>query len=125
MARVRVLVVDDESGLLLLLRRYLERLGYDVDTASSAEEALKLFEADPNRYGCIVTDLILPVMGGEEFLDRVRALRPGLPGLISSGYPYEPKTSDTGFLQKPYLPAMLAQELERIMRPGRSAAGSA
>ena len=123
MAHVRVLVVDDESGLLLLLRRYLERLGYDVDTASSAEEALRMFEADLDRYGCIVTDLILPIMGGEEFLDRVRALRPGLPALISSGYPYEPKTPDTGFLQKPYLPAMLTEELERIMRRGRSAAG--
>ncbi len=124
MARIRVLVVDDESGLLLLLRRYLERLGYDVDAAHSAEEALALFETNPDRYGCVVTDLILPVMGGEEFLKRVRALRPGMPALISSGYPYEPQTPTTGFLQKPYLPAMLAQELERIMRPGRTAAGS-
>lgn len=124
MSRVPILIVDDESGLLLLLRRYLERLGYDVDAADTAEEALALFESNPDRHACVLTDLTLPGMGGEELVERLRAIRPGLPALISSGYPYDPRSAATGFLQKPYLPAMLAEAIERILRPSRASGSS-
>lgn len=122
MSGTRILIVDDEAPLLNLLQRYLARLGYDTDTASSAEEALDRFSASPERYGCVLTDLKLPAMGGEELLERMRALRPGLPALISSGYPYQPRSASTAFIQKPYLPAMLAGELERMLRKGAKSA---
>jgi DNA-binding NtrC family response regulator len=113
---VRLLIVDDEAALLNLLQRYLARLGYEVESAGDAEEALARFTADPARYACVVTDLKLPGMDGEELVERMRELRPGLPALISSGYPYQPRSPSTGFLQKPYLPAMLVGELERILK---------
>jgi DNA-binding NtrC family response regulator len=113
---VRLLIVDDEASLLSLLQRYLSRLGYEVESASNAEDALARFAADPARYACVLTDLRLPGMGGEELVERMRELRPGLPALISSGYPYQPRSPATGFVQKPYLPAMLAGELERILK---------
>ncbi len=111
-----VLVVDDEATLLSLLQRYLARLGYEVESAGNAEDALALFEKDPTRFACVLTDLKLPGMGGEELVERMRELRPGLPAVISSGYPYQPRSTATGFVQKPYLPAMLAGELERILK---------
>jgi DNA-binding NtrC family response regulator len=113
---IRLLIVDDEAALLDLLQRYLTRLGYEVDMAANAEDALASFASNPERYACVLTDLKLPGMGGEELLARMRALRPGLPALICSGYPYEPRTPATGFLQKPYLPGMLAEELRRILK---------
>lgn len=116
MSGVRLLVVDDEAALLGLLQRYLARLGYEVDAASSAEEALACFAPAPEKYACVLTDLKLPGMGGEELVERLRGLRPGLPALISSGLPYEPRSPATGFVQKPYLPAMLAEELERLLK---------
>src|ERR1700733_12152772 len=116
MGAIRLLIVDDEAALLNLLQRYLTRLGYEVDIAANAEDALASFASDPERYDCVLTDLKLPGMGGEELLARMRALRPGLPALICSGYPYQPRTAGTGFLQKPYLPRMLAEELERILK---------
>ncbi len=112
----RILIVDDEASLLSLLQRYLERLGYEVETAANAEDALARFASGPERYACVLTDLNLPTMGGEEMLELMRAIRPGLPALISSGLPYEPRSAGTGFLQKPYLPVMLIEELERILR---------
>jgi DNA-binding response OmpR family regulator len=112
---MRILIVDDEPSLLGLLRRYLERLGYDVDVAETSEAALAHFTSDPGKYGCVLTDLKLPGMSGEEMLERMRALRPGLKALISSGRPYQPTLPGTGFLQKPYLPAMLAEELQRLL----------
>jgi CheY-like chemotaxis protein len=112
----RLLIVDDEAPLLSLLQRYLTRLGYEADAASSAEEALARFSEAPEKYDCVLTDLKLPGMGGEELVERLRALRPDLPALISSGLPFEPRSAATGFVQKPYLPAMLAEELERLLR---------
>jgi DNA-binding response OmpR family regulator len=114
-APIRLLIVDDEPSLLDLLRRYLERLGFAVDVASTPEAALEQFEADSTKYDCVVTDLKLPGMSGEDMLERMRSLRPGLRALISSGSPHQPLSRGTAFLQKPYLPAMLAEELERIL----------
>src|SRR5579884_2175436 len=111
MEAARLLIVDDETALLDLLKRYLERLGYAVDLARSAEDALVCFERDPARFACVLTDLSLPGLDGEQLIERMRAANPGLPALISSGYPYQPRSAATAFLQKPYLPNMLAEAL--------------
>jgi CheY-like chemotaxis protein len=124
MGAIRLLVVDDEGPLLSLLKRYLERLGYEVDLADTAEAALEMFEIDPRRYVCVLTDLTLPKMNGEELIDRLREHNPQLPALISSGYPYEVKPGKskarTGFLQKPYVPQMLVEALIGLLgrKPG-------
>ena len=117
---LRLLIVDDETSLLNLLDRYLRRLGYQVETAGSAEEALARFSESPASYDCLLTDLTLPGMSGDALIEQVRQIRPGLPALISSGYPYEPRPgAPTVFLQKPYLPAMLAEQLEKLLRKKR------
>src|SRR5579884_4190630 len=123
MEAARLLIVDDETALLELLKRYLERLGYTVDLASSAEDALARFERDPGGFACVLTDLALPGLDGEQLIERMRAAHPGLPALISSGYPYQPRTPRTGFLQKPYLPKMLAEALEGLLGPRAGASG--
>lgn len=115
MSALRLLIVDDEPNLLNLLSRYLGRLGYEVETCGSAEAALALFEAGPDRYALAITDLSLPTMNGEEFIERIRLLRPRLPAIITSGYPYQPRAG-TGFLQKPFLPQMLADEIEKALK---------
>ena len=112
----RVLLIDDEAPLLELLKKYLERLGHEVDSAASGEKALELFCADPKRYGLVLTDLTLPGMNGERTLAEMRRHRPRLKAIISSGYPYEPKSKDTVFLQKPFLPKMLAEEIEKLLK---------
>jgi len=121
MGGVRLLIVDDEPALLGLLQRYLERSGYTVDVADTPQAALALFESAPQEYACILTDLTLPGMTGEEMLEQMRALRPELPALICSGHPYQPHLPGIAFLQKPYLPAMLAEALGEVLR-GKSKA---
>ena len=112
----RLLIVDDELALLDLLKRYLERQGYQVDLASTAEDALECFESDPARFACVLADLSLPGMNGEDLVERMRSINPSLPALISSGYPYQPRTPHTAFLQKPYLPQALREALKGILR---------
>ncbi len=116
MGAARILLVDDEAPLLDLLKRYLERLGYEVEACLTPADALKCFEADPSRYSLVLTDLTLPGMSGDEMITRMRAIAPKVRVIVSSGYPYEPKGKRTGFLQKPFLPKMLAEMIEQMLK---------
>jgi len=111
-----LLIVDDEPKLLDLLSRYLGRLGYQVETCSDAESALARFQAEPDRFSLAVTDLSLPSMNGEDLIERMRQLRPGLPAIITSGYAYVPRASGVGFLQKPFFPQTLAEAVEKALK---------
>jgi DNA-binding NtrC family response regulator len=112
----RLLIVDDEPALLDLLKRYLERAGYQVETAGDSASALAAFQADPARYDMVITDLTLKGLGGEDLLERMREQNPGLRGLITSGYPHEPRIAGVGFLQKPFLPKMLVEAVEQALK---------
>ena len=126
----RVLVVDDEPGLLRVLQRYLTRLGYDVVTASSAEEALEAFRQSPASFSAIVTDLALPRMSGEELLRRVFELHPSARALICSGNPADLSMfpdhvrGRIGFLQKPFPPRMLADAMKKLEQEPEPAGGA-
>ena len=111
-----LLIVDDEPKLLDLLSRYLGRLGYQVETCGDATEALARFQAEPDRFSMAITDLSLPSLNGEELIERLRQIRPGLPAIITSGYPYVPRGAGIGFLQKPFLPQMLVEAVENALK---------
>jgi len=119
MSALGLLIVDDEPNLLDLLRRYLGRLGYEVETCGNAEDALALFQAAPDRFSMAITDLSLPSLSGEELIERIHQLRPGLPAIITSGYPYQPRAAGVVFLQKPFLPQMLAEAVEKALSEPR------
>src|SRR5690242_12803574 len=111
-----LLIVDDEPTLLDLLSRYLGRLGYQVKTCGDSQEALALFQAAPEQFSMAITDLSLQGMNGEELIERMRQVQPGLPALITSGYPHVPRIPGVGFLQKPFLPQMLAEAVEKALK---------
>jgi len=112
-----LLLVDDEPALLELLTKYLERVGYQVEACVSAEEALARFEQEPTRYALVLTDLTLPGMKGDEMLEKMREKNPALRAILSSGYPYTPKSKKIAFLQKPYVPKMLAETIQKMIGP--------
>jgi DNA-binding NtrC family response regulator len=112
----RILLVDDETTLLGLLKRYLERHGYQVDIAESADAALALFRASPGEFGIVVTDLTLDGTTGDELIGQMREFNSSLPALIASGYPHEPQLKNVGFLQKPFLPQMLVDAIEKALK---------
>jgi two-component system cell cycle sensor histidine kinase/response regulator CckA len=116
MGGVRILLVDDEAPLLDLLKKYLERLGYEVDSYLTPAEALTRFEADPARYALVLTDLTLPGMTGDAMIARMRQSAPKLRAIVASGYPFEPTHKGTRSLQKPFLPKMLAEEIEGLLK---------
>jgi CheY-like chemotaxis protein len=116
MGSPRLLLVEDEPALADLLKRYLERLGYRVDACTKADAALALLDAHPEEYALLITDLSLPDMSGDELMTRSRLRAPHLRAIIASGYPYEPRVKGVEFLQKPFLPNLLAQAVERALK---------
>lgn len=115
MQEARILLVDDEAALTDLLKRYLERIGYQVDACGNAGTALAWVEKSPGRYAIVIADLTLPDMSGPELIVELRRREPSLPALITSGYPHESNPGDPEFLQKPFLPKTLAEAIERAM----------
>ncbi len=118
----RLLLVDDEAPLVQLLARYLNRLGYEVETCTTGEDAVEKFAAEPQHYSAVVIDLTLPGISGEEALRQMLERNPALPALVLSGYPYSPEKlpvqarKQVRFLQKPFLPRMLAEELGALLK---------
>ena len=113
---MRLLIIDDEPALLDLLRRYLGRQGYEVETCPNPGDALAQFRDDPERFSLVITDLSMPEMSGEELIRRLREMRPALPAIITSGYPHQPQATGIGFLQKPFLPKALMEQIEKALK---------
>jgi len=117
----RILVVEDEPGLLRVLVRYLARLGYEAVAAARASEALEWFRADPEGFAAVLTDLSLPDMRGQDLVVRLRELNPALAVLVASGSPsalaQHPalEGARTASLEKPFTPRMLAEALEQLL----------
>ena len=81
-----ILLVDDEQIILSSMQRVLERSGYAVVPARSGQEALELFEENPQRFQLVITDLTMPGIDGRELVKRIMATRPGTPVILSTGY---------------------------------------
>ncbi len=82
----RLLYVDDDEVMGLMVQRLLQREGYDVTALVSPLQAWALLQADPAAFDLVISDFNMPEMSGTELAARLRTLRPALPVLISSGY---------------------------------------
>jgi two-component system, cell cycle sensor histidine kinase and response regulator CckA len=113
-----VLLVEDDASVRRTTTRMLEQLGHRVAVADSAAEAFHLFERDGARFDLLITDVVMPVMGGPELRRALAALRPGLRTVFVSGWAPEVAAVRGGlesgalFLQKPFT----LEELARAIR---------
>jgi CheY-like chemotaxis protein len=82
----RVLYIDDEESLTLLVKRLLGRLGHSVTCFVDAREALAALNTDSKAFDLVVTDYNMPAMNGIDVAIAVRKIRPGLPVAIASGF---------------------------------------
>ncbi len=113
----KVLIVEDEPDLLETATALFRNLGYDVLTASNANDALAILQRTQGMH-VLFTDIMLPEgMNGLELARRVRASYPGIKILIASGYPLpalkmqHENLDDFTFMNKPYRLAELAKKL--------------
>jgi two-component system cell cycle sensor histidine kinase/response regulator CckA len=116
-----LLLVEDEAAVRASVRRLLEWHGYTVLEARDGEDALRIYEANPGGIDLVLTDIIMPVMGGPELIERLRALRPGLRVLFMSGYAERAFASNgampsgTGFVEKPFTVETLMRRLREVL----------
>ena len=117
-----VLLVEDEPMVRELGLLALSSLGYQVFEASNGVEALaRMKEMNGRPIDLLVTDVVMPEMGGRELADHLRKVSPGTRVLFSSGYTYDAieRTDllDTGifFLQKPYTMSILATKVREVL----------
>jgi DNA-binding NtrC family response regulator len=123
---IKILLVEDEPPLLQLIQKYLERLGFEVETYLKSFDALRDFEAAPDRYGMVIADLGMPDMPGDTLLTRMLEIKPDLRILVCSGSPFFIENlpaslqQQVAFLQKPFMPKMLAEAVQNLLkeRPG-------
>ena len=98
-----VLVVDDESLLLTMAETILSDFGYKILTANSGSKALHILSQPDTKVDLIVTDLVMPGLGGRELIERIRQQGLDVPVLCMSGYVLpEDKQTEAGYLQKPF-----------------------
>ena len=79
----RILIIDDETNILLMLKKMLERAGYEIDLASNGEEGLRLFRSAPSDL--VITDIIMREKEGLETIREMRKMQPNMKIIAMSG----------------------------------------
>ncbi|HYC76351.1 MAG TPA: response regulator [Planctomycetota bacterium] len=120
-----VLLLEDEPMVRDLAARELERAGYRVVAARDGVEALLLAESEP-VIDLVVADVMLPRLGGPEFVRVLRSRRPEVPALFISGYAEDPLgepgawRSGDAFLPKPFTLRRLADAAAAVLGAPRA-----
>ena len=116
-----ILLVDDDPAVRHVAAQMLDGLGFKVLTAGDGREGLEVFRQHDGEVDCVILDLTMPEMGGEEVFGELRRLRSDICVILSSGYNEEDVTQRfvgqglAGFIQKPYTSAKLRLMLNRVL----------
>ncbi|MDQ3207906.1 MAG: PAS domain-containing protein [Gemmatimonadota bacterium] len=116
-----LLLVEDETPVRESVRRLLEWHGYTVIEARNGADALEIYEGKQQGIDLVLTDLVMPGMGGHELVERLRARRPELPVVFMSGYADKAMMSNgavgkgTAYVEKPFTVELLMQRLREVL----------
>jgi PAS domain S-box-containing protein len=120
-----ILVAEDEPGVRKLVRDALEQLGYTVLPAADGYEAIRILEKHSAPVHLLLTDVIMPLMGGRELAKRVQSLKPEVKVIYMSGYTddtlafHGSPQLDNGFIQKPFTVTVLAEKVRKVLSEDR------
>lgn len=116
-----ILVVEDNETICNLVKRKLSKLNYNVITATNGLDALKLYEGMQDEIKLVITDLVMPRMGGLELSKNLMSKTPSLKIIALSGYPLGSNSkdlSDAGIMeciQKPFSSQVLVQAISKAL----------
>ena len=118
-----VLIVEDEEIVRELVCTVLSDSGYDVLCAPNGAEGLRMSDAHPGKIALVITDVVMPQMGGLELAREVTARRPETRVLYVSGYSEDDMSeqgilaADLEFLEKPFTPQALTRKVRAVLNP--------
>jgi len=114
----RILFVDDEDMLVDIGVCLLEDLGYNVEGKTSALEALEIFRNDSTGFDLVISDINMPEMRGDKFIEEIRKINSDIPVLLSTGFDNcltnEKELGVSATLQKPVTMEKFALVLGKI-----------
>ncbi|MEW5723733.1 MAG: ATP-binding protein [Thermodesulfobacteriota bacterium] len=116
-----ILLVDDEQGIIDVVKEMLAEYGYKVLTADSGERALELYAQADSGIGAVVLDLGMPGMGGERCLEELLKIDPEARVIVASGYTAHKFSEDPGrygaaaFMSKPYLLTDMLAKIREVL----------
>jgi PAS domain S-box-containing protein len=116
-----VLLVEDATAVRSVIRQVLERLGYTVLDAADGQVALEVAARHHGPIDLVVTDIVMPALGGRELAERLRQVRPDIRILYTSGYTDDAIVRSgvldaaVVFLQKPFTPETLASKVREAL----------
>lgn len=117
----RILLVEDEPSVRAAALRILEGAGYRVSTAEDGLEALSVYERESGAFELVLTDVVMPRLGGTELVERLHARAPDLPVLFMSGYTgsylahHGALSEGTHFINKPFSAGVLAAKVRAVL----------
>jgi len=127
----RVLLVEDEDAVREVSARLLRRAGYSVVDRKDGQSALNEFERSNEAFDIIVTDMMMPGMGGRELAHRIRSRNHDLPIVFMSGYTDDEELRSNLrdlralFIEKPFTPELLLSKLREALLSNNDVARSA
>jgi signal transduction histidine kinase len=116
-----LLLAEDEPMVRELAATVLREKGYTILEATNGKDGLRLIKQHQGRVDLVVTDLVMPAMGGKELADAVGSLDPNIKFLFTSGYNRDaidlrgPGRTRHSFLQKPFLTSTLARKVREVL----------
>jgi CheY-like chemotaxis protein len=114
-----ILVVDDEALLLTMAETILSDFGYKVLTANNGQKALQFLSSPESAVNLVITDLVMPGMGGRELIERIRQLGLTMPIISTSGYVLpEDQQMNADYLQKPFTSTELLKKVKAALASG-------
>lgn len=119
-----ILLVEDEDAVRAMVRTVLRQAGYTVLDAGRASKALRLAGAHAGPIHLLITDVVMPEMGGRELVERLARVRPDLRVLYLSGYTDDAVVrhgvlhAEVAFLQKPFTLAALTTKVREVLEGG-------
>ncbi|MBW2568465.1 MAG: PAS domain S-box protein [Deltaproteobacteria bacterium] len=116
-----VLIVDDDEGLLQFAQKVLQGYGYKVLVAENGEDALMVSQSYEGPIDLMITDVVMPKMGGKELMERLQPIYPQMKVIYMSGYTdnaivhHGVLTTGLNFLEKPFSPKSLALKVQEAL----------
>lgn len=116
----RILVVDDEGGILAMTRAALENYGYSVSTAVSGMEAVSRFRENPQGFNLIISDYGMPFMDGPAMIPVLRKIRPDIKIILATGSEDQvenllPDLNINGVVLKPFTTEGLLSIVHKVL----------
>jgi len=114
----RVLLVDDEKEVAVMVKEMLARMGYDVTMRTSSVEALEAFRTNVDRFDIIITDQTMPNMTGVELSKELMSLRSEIPIILMTGFSeiITPEKAKKMGIREYIMKPIVARDLGKIIR---------